>query len=219
MPTLNAKSLTLNDVHRLLNLQQQSSNGSFTNLLSLEPLTEFEQQELWQISNDFLRYLSAGKVSEGQVKFLVVAPLMRLAGFYRAPLEITLEEDIENIYIEDEDTIINGRIDILAVNSSKLATNIPSFWVLVIEAKNSTIEVRQGLPQLLTYAFKSLEQQSSVLGMLTNGLRYEFVYLRNSTPPTYEILPDLILTDTERSIQLLQILKAICNIQNVVSPS
>ena len=182
-------------------------------------MTEFEQQELWQISNDFLRYLSAGKVSEGQVKFLVVAPLMRLAGFYRAPLEITLEEDIENIYIEDEDTIINGRIDILAVNSSKLATNIPSFWVLVIEAKNSTIEVRQGLPQLLTYAFKSLEQQSSVLGMLTNGLRYEFVYLRNSTPPTYEILPDLILTDTERSIQLLQILKAICNIQNVVSPS
>ncbi|HEY9873222.1 MAG TPA: hypothetical protein V6D12_07285 [Candidatus Obscuribacterales bacterium] len=102
MPTINAKSLTLNDVHRLLNLQQQSSNGSFTNLLSLEPLTEFEQQELLQICNDFLRYLSAGKVSD---------------------------------------------------------------------------------------------------------------------PPTYEILPDLILTDTERSIQLLQILKAICNLQNVVSPS
>jgi len=217
MPTLNAKSLTLNDVHRLLNLQQHSSNGSFTTLLSLEPLTEFEQQELWQISNDFLRYLSAGKVSEGQVKFLVIAPLMRLAGFYRAPLEITLEEDIEDIYIEDEDTIITGRIDILAVKNTEAVTANPGFWSLVIESKNSFADVFAGLPQLLAYVFKRLEQQAYVWGLVTNGRNYLFVHIQSGANPTYELLPEFSLTNSERLSELLQVLKAICKLQNIAS--
>lgn len=215
MPTLDASKLSLNDVHRFLKLQKLST-GSFTALLSLEPLTEVEQQELLQIRNDFDEYLSEAKVSEGLIKFLTLAPLMRLAGFYRSPIKLTMEDSID-IAVEDEDTTITGRMDILAVNKAQITTTDRPFWILVIEAKNSAIEVRQGLPQLLTYAFKSLDQQSSVWGLATNGLRYEFVYLRQGTPPTYQLLPDLILTDTERSIQLLQILKSICKLQNVVS--
>jgi hypothetical protein len=53
MTTLNAKELSLNDVHRLLGFQRQY-NSSFTSLLSLELLTEFELQELLQIRDDFL---------------------------------------------------------------------------------------------------------------------------------------------------------------------
>jgi hypothetical protein len=68
--------------------------SSFSSLLSLAPLTQFEQQELTEIWEDFDNYLTEGKVSEGQVKFLVLAPLVRLAGFYKAPLVIKLEEDI-----------------------------------------------------------------------------------------------------------------------------
>jgi hypothetical protein len=49
---IQAKDLTLADVHRLLKLQRQLS-GSFTSLRSLEALTEFELQELIQIRNDF----------------------------------------------------------------------------------------------------------------------------------------------------------------------
>ncbi len=41
---------------------------------------------------------------------------MRLGGFYKYPLKIRLEENINDIYIEDEDTKITGRMDILAVN-------------------------------------------------------------------------------------------------------
>ena len=48
MTAFNAKNLTLNEVIRLLKLQKLP-NGSFTPLLSLEPLTEFEQQELIQL--------------------------------------------------------------------------------------------------------------------------------------------------------------------------
>ncbi|MGC1395600.1 MAG: restriction endonuclease subunit R [Coleofasciculaceae cyanobacterium] len=207
MTTLNAESLSLGDVHRLLRLQMQL-NGSFTPLLSLEPLTEFEQQELLQIQNDFANYLTAAKVSEGLVKALTTFPLMRLAGFYRFPIEIQLEEGIEKITIEDEDIVITGRFDILAINQIASEDSKP-FWVLVIESKNSSIDLTAGLPQLLTYAFKSLADQEAVWGLVTNGLRYQFVYLCQTT---YQLMPDLNLLETERAIQLLQVMKAICKL-------
>ena len=218
MSKLNARKISLAEVHRLLNLEERFNNLSFNSFFSLEPLTDFEKQELWQICQDFQRYLTAGKVNEGQVKFLALAPLMRLAGFYKAPLEIKLEQDIEDIAIEDEGTVITGQFDILAVNNVETETS-PGFWVLVIEAKNSSIEVRAGLPQLLTYAYTSLKNKQSVLGLITNGLRYEFVSLQQGNPATYELLPDLILTNSKQAIQLLQVLKAICQLQSAISPA
>ncbi len=208
----NASNLFLDDVHRLLHLERQS-NELFAILLSLEPLTEIEQQDLLQIRSDFEHYISGGKISEGLVKFLALAPLMRLSGFYRYPIKITLEESIADIDIEDEDTKITGRMDILSVNKATLTIIGIPFWILVIETKNSLAEVFAGLPQLLTYAYKSLEHQTSVWGLVTNGLRYQFVYLRQGTPPTYQLLPELNLIEPERTIQLLQVLKAICRLQ------
>lgn len=205
--TPEVSSLSLNDVHRLLKLEEQL-DSSFIDFLSLEPLTEFEQQELLRIRNDLWRYLAAGKVSEGLVKFLALAPLMRLAGFYEAPIRLTMEDSIA-ISIEDEDKKITERMDILVVNT-ELDTTAPPFWILVIETKNSTVEVFAGLPQLLTYAFKSLVQQPSVWGLVTNGLRYQFMRLRRGNPPTYQLMPELNLINPERSVQLLQVLKAIC---------
>ena len=207
--TVEPSALSLNDVHRLLKLQKQS-NGLFTDYLTLELLTEFEQQDLSRIRNDFERYLAAGKISEGMVKFFTIAPLMRLAGFYDIPIRLTME-DVVGIAIENEDKVIKGRMDILAVNQAE-ATIAPPFWVLVIETKNSAIDVFEGVPQLLTYAFKSLEQQSSVWGLVTNGLRYQFVYLHQSNPPIYQLMPSLSLNETQSSIVLLQVMKAICEL-------
>ena len=104
-------------------------------------------------------------------------------------------------------------MDILAVNT-ELGTTAP-LWILVIETKNSAIDVFAGLPQLLIYAFKSLEQQESVWGLVTNGRSYLFVNLRRGNPPTYQLMPELNLTEPERSTQLLQVFKAICKLQNV----
>ncbi len=91
MTILNSHQLTLADVHRHLKYDRQY-NDTFTQLLSLESLSDFEQQELSQIRDDFDRYLIEGLVTEGQVKLLAIAPLLRLAGFYRHPLKISLEE-------------------------------------------------------------------------------------------------------------------------------
>ncbi len=206
---LDARNLSLEDVHRFLKYEEYS-NGSITSLLPLEPLTEVEQQELSRIRTLFRSYYASRKISEGQVKFLLLAPLMWLAGFYQPNIKITLEENIADISIEDEDTIIKGRMDVLAVNRTEAKRTTTPFWILVIESKNSSVEALEGLPQLLTYAYKTLENQTSVWGLSTNGLSYWFIHIQQGNPPTYQILPEVNLIDSERSIQLLQVLKAIC---------
>jgi hypothetical protein len=213
MTALNAKNLTLSEVLRLLKFQKLP-NGSFTPLLSLEPLTEFEQQELIQTCEDFDSYLTDGKVSEGQVKLVSVGPLLRLAGFYRSPIKMFLEEGIADIAVEDEGATITGRLDLLAIDKNTLTTTDVPFWILVIETKNSAIDVLTGLPQLLAYAYKSLEHQTSVWGLVTNGARYQFAYIQSGTPPTFQLMPLLNLMDCEPAIQILQVLKAICKLQN-----
>jgi hypothetical protein len=212
MTVINAKNLTLNEVSEFLKFQQIFNNDTYPSFLSLESLTEFEQIELVQIRNDFREYLSFERISEGLVQALTTFPLMRLAGFYRSPLKMSLKENIANITIEDEDTTITGRLDILAINKEKqIATDI-GFWILVIESKNSLIAPRAGLPQLLTYAYKSLEYQESVWGLATSGEFYQFVNIRRGNPPTYQLMPFLTLMEPEPSILLLQVLKAICKL-------
>jgi hypothetical protein len=210
---LEASQLSLNDVRRLLKLERQTE-GSFTDFFSLEPLTDFEQQELLQIRNVFWRHLEARKISAKMVKFLVLSPLMRLAGFFDIPIVLTMEDSIP-IEVEDGDTLIKGRLDILAVNQPDAEIGAAQFWILVVEAKNSAIAPLAGLPQLLTYAYKSLQQQSSVWGLTTNGESYRFVRVTRGNPCTYQILPELNLIDRERSLLLAQVLKAICKLQNV----
>ena len=165
-----------------------------------------------QIRNDFREYLYFERVSKGLVQALTTFPLMRLAGFYRSPLKMSLEENIANIAIADEDTTIIGRLDILAINKQKKLTADIPFWVLVIESKNSLIAPRAGLPQLLTYAYKSLEYQESVWGLATSGEFYQFVNIRRGNPPTYQLMPFLTLMEPESSVMLLQVLKAICKL-------
>ncbi|MEI2580953.1 restriction endonuclease subunit R [Scytonema sp. PRP1] len=205
---LNATNLRLKDVQRLLKFEEHLNN-SFTSLLLLNNITEYEQQELEEIRNVFREYYSEGKISEGQIKFLILAPLMKLAGFYQPSIKITLEENIADISVEDEDTIIKGRMDILAVNKTQGRTVTTPFWILVIESKNSSFNASEGLPQLLTYAYTSLEQQTSVWGLTTNGMDYQFVYLQQGNPPLYQLLPKLDITRPESSTELLQVLKAI----------
>ncbi|WP_414624747.1 restriction endonuclease subunit R [Calothrix sp. CCY 0018] len=206
MAILQSKNLSIGDIHRLFGYQRQY-NDSFTSLLSLELLSEFERQELLQIRTDFDNYIIESKVLEGLVKALTVFPLMRLAGFYRSPIKMALEENIADIVIEDEDTKVTGRLDILAINKAK-----SYFWVLVIESKNSEVAVSAGLPQLLTYAYECLQHQKSVWGLTTNGREYQFVYIQQGNPPIYQLMPSLNLMESERAVELLQVLKAICEL-------
>jgi hypothetical protein len=205
MLTLYAKDLTLKEVHQRFGYQRQF-RASYENLLVLEPITEFERQELFKIRDDFDSYLADSKVSEGMVKALTIFPLLRLTGFYSPPIKLSLEESIGQLTIEDEDTYITGRFDLLAVNKERID---PMFWILVVEAKNSEADALAGLAQLLTYAYSSLQRQDSVWGLTTNGLCYRFVHIQGGNLPVYQLLPNLNLVQAEPPIQLIQVLKAI----------
>lgn len=204
MTVLKARNLSRGEVHWLLGFQPLYS-GSFTPRLELEPLTEFEQTELAKIQTEFRTYLSEDKVSEGQIRFLSVAPLLRLAGYNQPPIRLNVEEDIDRIYIEDEDTHISGRFDIVAVNK----LDRTPLWVLVVESKNSEASEVAGIAQMLAYAYQSLEHQTAVWGVVTNGATYQFFYLLKQDTLTYQYMPSLDLFQDDRAAQLLQVLKAI----------
>jgi hypothetical protein len=206
MVTLQAKNLTLEEVHQYLKLQRSLARPTYGELLRLEAVTEFERQEIEQIRLDFQAYWQAGKVLESQIQLLVVGPLLRLAGFYRTPINLTLEQAIAEIEISDDDRTIGGRLDLLA---AQRGGDTP-FWILVVESKNSQVEALNGLPQLLTYATEGLKTQEAVWGLTTNGISYYFVQLLAGAVVRYQLLPELNLFDPDRSLQLLQVLKAIC---------
>ena len=205
MISLRASDLTLDEVHKLLRLEERAGE-SFESLLTLEPITETERHDLELIRINFKRYLSAGRALEGVVRFLAIAPLLQLSGFYSPPITLKVEENIAPINLEGEETKITGRFDLVA---TKNLENDIEFWLLVIETKEGFAAPRIGLPQVLTYGYTSLERQPSVLGLATNGESYRFVHLQAGNPSTYSLLPELNLTDSDRAIQLLQVLKAV----------
>ncbi len=79
--SIDASSLSLGEVESLFGFQQQL-NDSINTLLNLEPLTEFEEQELNKIRSVFASYYRSENITEGQVKLLFMAPLLWLSGFY-----------------------------------------------------------------------------------------------------------------------------------------
>ena len=208
MAILQARQLSLNDVHRIFGFQEQY-DGSFAALLSLETIDEIERKELIKIRDNFCHYLREEFALEGQVRMVAVAPLLRLAGFYDYPLQLKVETNITQIELENQGDTITGRFDLIAINKIKEIKKGIYFWVLVIESKRSSINAVAGIPQLLTYAYTSLEHQSSVWGLATNGMHYQFVYIQRGNPPTYLYLPMLSLLESESASKLLQVLQAI----------
>ncbi len=212
MTLLNARNLSLEDVQRLLGFQEDY-NDSFASLLSLERLTELEQQELLQIRNKFDRLLTTRQVDEGDVSFFVIAPLMHLSGFFRShSILVNSEENIGEFITEDEGIKLTAKFDIIFVNKFIEIKDKTYFLLLVVESKNCSISPTVGLPQLLTYAYESLQNQKSVWGLVSNGQYYQFVYIQQGNPTIYYLMPLLNLMEPKRAVELLQVLKAICQI-------
>ena len=62
--------------------------------------------------------------------------------------------------------------------------------------------------------FSESDRRGIVWGLTTNGMQYQFVLIRQGNPLTYQQMPLLNLMDSESAIKLLQVLKAICKLQN-----
>lgn len=201
--TLDAHQLTLSQVHQHLKLHANFAPEISQHLQLTPPTPNSSLDELCHLAKS---YYLGGRLLEGQVKLLLLSPLLWLAGFYTPTVYIALEEKISEITLEDSDTVIRGRMDILALGRQ---SSQPDFWILLIETKNAGIDTAAGLPQLLTYGSTGLDQQAMVWGLVTNGIDYQFVQLQAGEPRQYFVFPKLSLLYEAQAGQILQVLQGI----------
>jgi type I site-specific restriction endonuclease len=84
------------------------------------------------------------------------------------------------------------------------------FWVLVVEAKKTSISVRSALPQALTYMMANSSPNQSLFGMITNGDDVLFIKLLQQPTPQYGLSRAFSLYTLPNEAQaVLQILKQI----------
>jgi Type I restriction enzyme R protein N terminus (HSDR_N) len=208
MVTLRANAITLEEVEQLLGFTPLY-DGEFGDFLTIKPLSPIELSQVQSIRTNFLTYIRRGKVSEGQARQISINPILELAGYHKAPIELRIEEDVDRIDIKDKDTHIQGRLDIVAVNRTVNTSATALLWVLIVESKNLSASEFTGIAQMLTYAHGSLAHQSAVWGLVTNGATYQFFHIQKGETPTYQYFPSLRLLEADRASQLIQVLAAI----------
>ncbi|MEO1146362.1 MAG: type I restriction endonuclease [Cyanobacteria bacterium J06638_22] len=169
-----ATDVTLRILKQHLHLQPANDAQFFTEWQTkTPPLSDIEQRSLDRVKHNYLDLLEDPPILENSVKMVVLAPLLDLAGLYRRPFRITTETSID-IDLEDENTVIRGRIDVLVINEF--------LWLVVIESKRSDFAVTRALPQTLAYMLGNPEQAQSTFGFITNGT--EFLFLKAQRKPT-----------------------------------
>ncbi|MEM6425998.1 MAG: hypothetical protein AAF728_12705 [Cyanobacteria bacterium P01_D01_bin.128] len=80
---------------------------------------------------------------EETIRLVILSPLLELAGFYSTPYKFRAEVPVEIEAQGDNDEILRGRIDGLAL--------LERLWVVVLEAKKTTFDLEVALPQTLAY--------------------------------------------------------------------
>jgi hypothetical protein len=197
---VNASSLTLREVQQRFQLGCQLETD-LSRFLTLSALTEAQVARVAGIRQSWGRYYSNGRVTEGEVKILALSPLLIEAGYLAAPeLRLSLEERINEVEIEDGDRVIRGRMDMIVCRD--LGDRV-RLCVLIIEAKNSAVNVMEGLPQLLVYMQSFLEGQGVVWGLVTNGGDYVFVQLERGLFRLFRGLGLMFEGDGERLLEVL----------------
>ena len=135
----------------------------------LPNLTTAEQQRLDLIRQRYLYHRQFGHLLEGAVNFIVIAPLLELAGFYDPPFRLRSEASIR-IEIEDENhRVYQGRIDSLIVQEH--------LWIVLVEAKRTSFSVDVALPQALAYMSANPSKEQPVFALVSNGAYSMFVKL------------------------------------------
>ena len=165
---ISANELTLSEVETKFNLQQTEDEQFFSEWQANVPeLSEAEKQSLNQVKADFL-YLNKYPLFEEAVKMVVLSPLLTAAGFYRMPFRIREEVPVQ-IAVEEQGQIVRERVDILVIQEQ--------FWVLVIESKQASFSLKNGISQALAYMVATPNPDRSLFGMVTNGSHFIFLKL------------------------------------------
>jgi len=139
---------------------------------SLPELIPSEQQRLDLIKQRYLYHRQYGHLLESAVNFIVIAPLLELAGFYDPPFRLRSEVSVR-LEIEDQDQkVYQGRIDSLIVQEH--------LWIILVEAKRTSFSIEVALPQVLAYMSANPQPEKATFGLVSNGAYSMFVKLFQS---------------------------------------
>ncbi len=168
---------------------------------SLPSLSPEETAALSVVYRRLQYHRADGDLLEGAVTLLVASPLLELAGLYDPPYKLRAEATVE-IAIDDGEEILRGRIDALILQNQ--------LWVLVLEAKKTTIPLRSALPQLLTYLMANPQSDQPLYGLVTNGDEVLFVKLTQQPVARYDLSRAFSLyTASSEVSHAFQVLKTI----------
>ncbi|OCR00942.1 restriction endonuclease subunit R [Oscillatoriales cyanobacterium USR001] len=166
---------------------------------NLPEITDTEKQLLDRVKEGYFNLLEYPPLLESVVKLTIVSPILFLAGFYVSPFHIKAEKPIQ-IQEEDEGKIIEGRIDILILKNN--------FWVTVIESKQLSFSVDEGLAQLLAYMLANPHPENPTFGLITTGANFTFVKLLKGEVPHYTTSKEFVTRNPGNELySVLQILK------------
>ncbi len=167
--TLSAPKITLHELRKKFGLQLVEDEQFFREWQDdLPEISEEEKRRLDRVKASYSNLLEYPPLLENPVKMVVLSPLLDLVGFYLPPFRIRSEKSIE-ISLEDQEIIIKGQIDVLAV--------CDQFWVVVIESKQAAFSIEVGRSQLLTYMLANPNLKQATYGLILNGSSFRFLKL------------------------------------------
>ncbi|MDJ0582675.1 restriction endonuclease subunit R [Crocosphaera sp.] len=173
--TIQAEQLQLHDLKSKFGLEYRDSPDLFSEWRdNLPELKEQEKANLDEVKLEFRHLLEYG-MAETIVKMVIISPLLKMAGFFLPPFNITAEKTVE--ISEQDDLSIRGRLDLLVFQ--------PEFWILVVETKGLAYSIEKGLPQLLGYMLGSPNHHKPVFGLISNGANFKFLKLIREDHPIY----------------------------------
>jgi hypothetical protein len=143
---------------------------------NLPEITDLDKQLLDKVKAGYFNLLNYPPLLEDVVRMAILDPILFIANFYLAPFYVKSEESID-IALEDEGTIIKGKIDTLVLKDQ--------FWVMVIESKKSAFSIEEGLAQILTYMLGNPHSDKPSFGLITTGGSFIFLKLVKGEKPQY----------------------------------
>jgi hypothetical protein len=204
---IQAQDITLEQLIEFLGLTLTYDPQFFTEWSdNLPELTDFEKQQLDRVKRNYLSLVERHALSENLVKMVVVEHLLDLADFYIPPFDIKDEKSVE-LTVQNEDTLIRGRLDFLVFKNQ--------LWFAVIEAKNAAISIRAAIPQTLAYMLNNPQSDRPIFSLLTNGDYFAFIKLVQQHTPQYALSEDFSLWRRENELyKVLSILKKLGQLIN-----
>lgn len=164
-------------------------------------LEEEMESRLDLLKSRYLYHRQYVYLLESAMNFLVVSPLLELAGFYDPPFRLRSEVSVQFELLDESDQRYQGQIDALVVKEN--------FWIVLVESKGTSFNPTTALPQALAYLASS-EQPGPLYGLISNGEYSMFTKLEGGI---YDFSDDFSLN--RRRNELKDVLKILNRLKQI----